>query len=68
MRFKERRSSTLSVMSERKVAIDEEKQGHDRAVILLLIDDEFYTVAPFTSSSMVTGAFIQWRNFLEKRL
>ena len=46
MRFKERRSSTLSVMSERKVAIGDEKQGHDRAVILLLIDDEFYTVAP----------------------
>ena len=46
MRFKERRSSTLSVKSERRVAIDEEKQGHDRAVILLLIDDEFYTVAP----------------------
>ena len=46
MRFKERRSSTLSVKSERRVAIGEEKQGHDRAVILLLIDDEFYTVAP----------------------
>ena len=46
MRFKERRSSTLSVKSERRVAIGDEKQGHDRAVILLLIDDEFYTLAP----------------------
>jgi len=46
LKFKERRSSTLSVMSERKVAIGYEKQGHDRAFILILIDDEFYTVAP----------------------
>jgi hypothetical protein len=61
MRFKERRSSTLSVMSERKVAIGDEKQRHYRAVIILLIDDELYTVAPITSSSsMITGAFIQW--------
>jgi hypothetical protein len=38
--------STLSVKSERRVAIGDEKQGHDRAVIILPIDDEFYTVAP----------------------
>jgi hypothetical protein len=30
MRFKERRSSTLSVKSERRVAIGDEKQRHDR--------------------------------------
>ena len=59
MRFKERRSSTLSVKSERRVAIGQEKQGHDRAVILLLVDDEFYTFAPsLLPMVMVTGAFI----------
>jgi hypothetical protein len=45
MRFKERRGDTLSVKSEIKVAIGDECQRHDRVFLLLLINDEFYTVA-----------------------
>ena len=46
MRFKERRSDAFSVKDETKVAIGDEWQGQDSAVILLHIRDEFYTIAP----------------------
>jgi hypothetical protein len=58
MRFKERRSDAFSVKDETKVAIGDEwqGQGQDSAVILLLISDEFYTIAPSLTSTPLAGA------------